>query len=91
MKLYKVIDFLKWFFAFAVFGVAVYAIYQAWTGVKAFIKPSNYASDPAKGQTKFEKYFPNVAEAKDKVLKGSGNTMWGAYWDSFKANFTKKK
>lgn len=89
MKIYKVIDFLKWFFAFAVFGVAIYAIYQAWDSIKTFFKPSTYASNPIKGQTKFEKYFPNVAETKDKILSAGSKTIWGAYWDSFKASFKK--
>lgn len=88
MKLSKVINFLKWFFAFAVFGVAVYAIYQGVDGIKNFFKPSQYTRNPALGQTKFEKYFPNVAEVKDKVLD---NTVFGAWVNSFKASFAKKK
>lgn len=69
----KLINFLKWFFAFAVFGVAVYAIYQGWQYLKAkgsavadALKPSAYKKGAE--QTTFEKYFPNIAEIKDKAL-----------------------
>jgi len=69
----KLINFLKWFFAFAVFGVAVYAIYQGWQYLKAkgsavadSLKPSAYKKGAE--QTTFEKYFPNIAEIKDKAL-----------------------
>ena len=71
----KLINFLKWFFAFAVFGVAVYAIYQGWQYLKAkgsavadALKPSAYKKKGAKQQTTFEKYFPNIAEIKDKSI-----------------------
>jgi len=69
----KLINFLKWFFAFAVFGVAVYAIYQGWQYLKAkgsavadALKPSAYKKRA--DQTTFEKYFPNIAEIKDKAI-----------------------
>lgn len=69
----KLINFLKWFFAFAVFGVAVYAIYQGWQYLKAkgsavadALKPSAYKKGAE--QTTFEKYFPNIAEIKDKAI-----------------------
>lgn len=69
----KLINFLKWFFAFAVFGVAVYAIYQGWQYLKAkgsavadALKPSAYKKGAE--QTTFEKYFPNIAEIKDKSI-----------------------
>lgn len=69
----KLINFLKWFFAFAVFGVAVYAIYQGWQYLKAKVsavadalKPSAYKKGAE--QTTFEKYFPNIAEIKDKAI-----------------------
>ncbi len=69
----KLINFLKWFFAFAVFGVAVYAIYQGWQYLKAkgsavadALKPSAYKKGTE--QTTFEKYFPNIAEIKDKAI-----------------------
>jgi len=69
----KLINFLKWFFAFAVFGVAVYAIYQGWLYLKAkgsavanTLKPSAYKKGAE--QTTFEKYFPNIAEIKDKAI-----------------------
>jgi len=69
----KLINFLKWFFAFAVFGVAVYAIYQGWLYLKAkgsavadALKPSAYKKRAE--QTTFEKYFPNIAEIKDKAI-----------------------
>lgn len=71
----KLINFLKWFFAFAVFGVAVYAIYEGWQYLKAkgsavadALKPSAYKKKGAKQQTTFEKYFPNIAEIKDKSI-----------------------
>lgn len=67
MKLSKVIDYLKWFFALAIFGVAIYAIYNAWQAGKNFVKPSKYKKGDK--QTWFEKNFPNVAEAKDKILE----------------------
>jgi hypothetical protein len=74
MKIEKLIDYLKWFFAFAVFGVAVYAIYQLVQGlrgapgaVKEFFKPNQYKK--GKEQTWFEKNFPNVAEVKDNLFK----------------------
>jgi len=96
MKLYKVINYLKWFIAFAVFGVTIYAIVQGWDSIKNFFKPSAYASDPKKGQTWFEKNFPNVAEAKDlalkpqkKILEVASKTYWGAWFDSLKASFKK--
>jgi len=53
--------------AFAVFGVTIYAISQSWSSIKNFFKPHVYASDPVKGPTDFEKNFPNVAEAIDKI------------------------
>jgi len=74
MKLSKTINLLKWGFAVAVFGVAVYAIYQGWTYLKGLgskateaLKPSQYKKGAE--QTTFEKYFPNVAELKDKAIE----------------------
>lgn len=65
MKVTKIINYLKWLFAFAVFGVAAYAIYQAVQSAKNVFKPSGYAKDPVQGQTKIEKAFPNISEAVD--------------------------
>jgi len=73
MKISKTINILKWGFAVAVFGVAVYAIYQGWIYLKGLsnkavdlVKPSQYKRGAT--QTTFEKYFPNIAEVKDKAL-----------------------
>lgn len=73
MKLSKTINVLKWGFAVAVFGVAVYAIYQGWIYLKGLsnkavelVKPSQYKRGAT--QTTFEKLFPNIAEVKDKAL-----------------------
>lgn len=70
----KLINFLKWFFAFAVFGVATYAIYQGYKYLKGkagavsdALKPSQYKKGAE--QTTFEKYFPNIAEVKDKAME----------------------
>lgn len=69
----KLINFLKWFFAIAVFGIAAYAIYQGWLYLKGkasavtdAFKPSQYKKGAE--QTTFEKYFPNIAEIKDKAI-----------------------
>lgn len=66
MKVSSLINFFKWFFAFAVFGIAVYAIYQGWDYLKNLLKPTVYTGKDGK-QSTFEKNFPNIAEVKDKT------------------------
>lgn len=69
----KLINSLKWIFAVAIFGATAYAIYQGYlflkskgTAVADALKPSQYKKGAE--QTTFEKYFPNIAEVKDKAI-----------------------
>ena len=64
MKIAKLITLISYCIGIAIVGVAAYSIYQG----LSFFKPSQYAKNPAKGQTTFEKYFPNVAEVKDGIV-----------------------
>ena len=74
IKLSVVTTFIKWVLAAA--GALI--VFSVGYNVFAFFTPTKYVGSDGK-QSGFEKKAPNIAEARDKVIKGGADSFVAPY------------